>query len=150
MAGDGVGASAALPRPSAAAERPWPVLLSQLLVAFTIELDNEFEHQFPHRTTRGPAAGSRRGPWLVSLAMWSNLMRFIPPDGVCVAGLPALTGLTREATETQLTRMSKWWGYLTVGPDPADRRPGRHGGTGSRRPPRPGDRPSRSGGRWAA
>ncbi len=107
---------------SSPAERPWPVLLSQLLVAFTIELDNEFEHQFPHRTTRGPAAGSR-GPWLVSLAMWSNLMRFIPPGGVCVADLPDLTGMTREATESQLTRMSKWWGYLTVEPDPADRRP---------------------------
>jgi hypothetical protein len=48
--------------------RPLPTLLSQVLVAFTIELDNEFEHQMPHRTT---IARQGRGPWLVSLPMWS-------------------------------------------------------------------------------
>src|SRR5580658_808460 len=30
---------------------PLSALLSQALVAFTIEFDNEFEHQAPHRTT---------------------------------------------------------------------------------------------------
>jgi hypothetical protein len=37
-----------------------PALLSQALVAVTIEADNELEHRLPHRTTRGPAASSRR------------------------------------------------------------------------------------------
>jgi len=46
-----------------ASDLPVSALLSQLLVAYTIELDNEFEHQMPHRTTWGPAAGSHRGPW---------------------------------------------------------------------------------------
>jgi hypothetical protein len=44
---------------------PLPALLSQVLVAFTIDFDNEFEHQVPHRTTNhGSATGSV--PWLVS------------------------------------------------------------------------------------
>ena len=33
-------------------------LLSQALVAFTIEFDNEFEHRFPHRTAASRNAGS--------------------------------------------------------------------------------------------
>jgi hypothetical protein len=101
---------------------PLPALLSQVLVAFTIEADNELEHQLPHRTTRGPAAGSHRGPWLVSLVMWSNFLRFVGEDGVPVRELPALAGMSKDAIDSQLTRMGKWWGYVTVGPDPADRR----------------------------
>jgi hypothetical protein len=58
----------------AAAELSLPTLLSLLLVAFTIELDNEFEQQLPHRTARGPAARSGQGPWLVSMAMWANFL----------------------------------------------------------------------------
>ena len=47
---------------------PLPTLLSQALVAYTIEFDNEAEHRMPHRTTRG--TGPRlRGVWLVSMAM---------------------------------------------------------------------------------
>jgi hypothetical protein len=38
---------------------PLPALLSQALVAFTIEFDNEFERQVPHRTTNhGATAGA--------------------------------------------------------------------------------------------
>jgi DNA-binding MarR family transcriptional regulator len=105
------------------AQLPLPALLSQILVAFTIEFDNEFEHQMPHRTTRGPAARSRRGPWLVSLVMWSNFMRFVAEEGVPVGELQALAGLSKEAIDSQLTRMEKWWGYVAVEPDPADSRP---------------------------
>ena len=36
---------------------PLPTLLSQVLVAFTIELDNEFERRLPHWIT-----GSKSGP----------------------------------------------------------------------------------------
>jgi len=44
---------------------PLPTLLSQALVAYTVEFDNEAERQMPHRTaTRGSA-----DPWLVSLVM---------------------------------------------------------------------------------
>jgi DNA-binding MarR family transcriptional regulator len=106
-----------------AAARPLTALLSQALVAFTIEADNELEHRLPHRTTRGPAASSRRGPWLVSLVMWSNFLRFVSADGVPVRELPALTGMSQQAVSSQLTRMEKWWGYVTAGPDPSDSRP---------------------------
>lgn len=49
---------------------PLSALLSQVLVAFTIECDNEFERQMPHRTSNyGSTAGQGAGPWLVSMAM---------------------------------------------------------------------------------
>jgi hypothetical protein len=57
-------------------------LLSQALVAFTIELDNEFEHLMPHRTTSHGAPGTVQGaPWLVSMVMWCNCMRLLRPEG---------------------------------------------------------------------
>jgi methyltransferase (TIGR00027 family) len=99
------------PGPVAAVDRALPVQLSQALVAFTIEFDNEFEHQIQHRTTRGPAAGSG-GPWLVSQAMWANFMRFIPAEGVPLRDVSALADITNLAG---LQR----WGYVTAGPDPA-------------------------------
>ena len=91
------------------------VRLSQVLVAFTIELDNEFEHQMPHRRSRGPAAGAQRGPWLVSQVMWTNFLRFIEQDGV------ALRAVEDLARMTNLDGVRRW-GYVTIEPDPADRR----------------------------
>jgi len=42
---------------------PLPTLLSHALVAFTIEFDNESEHQLPHRTTNNRStADSLHGP----------------------------------------------------------------------------------------
>ena len=97
---------------------PLPTLLSQVLVAFTIEFDNEFEHRTPHWTTNhSSTAGSRDGPWLASLVMWSNCMQFIGEDGVRVGELEDLA-----RTPTNLNGMERW-GYVTVQPDPADRRP---------------------------
>jgi DNA-binding MarR family transcriptional regulator len=98
------------------ASRPLATLLSQALVAFTIEFDNEFEYQMRHRTTRGPAAHSRHGPWLVSMAMWSNFMQFLAEEG---APLRELEGLARMTNLAGLER----WGYIVVEPDPADHRP---------------------------
>jgi DNA-binding MarR family transcriptional regulator len=102
---------------------PLPTLLSQVLVAFIIEFDNEFEHRMPHRTTSGPAAGSRRGPWLVSMAMWANFMRFVAEDGV------PLRALEGPARITNLKGMQRW-GYVVVAPDPSEGpvvRPTRYG-----------------------
>ena len=95
---------------------PLPTLLSRLLIAFTIEFDNEFEHRSPHRTTAGAAGGPRRGPWLVSQAMWANFMQFIGADGV---PLHEVDGLARITNLAGLER----WGYIAVEPDPADGRP---------------------------
>ncbi len=116
-------------------------MLSQLLIAYTIEFDNEFEHHLAHRTSdfgsagpasAGPVADSddaavpSRGAWLTSMAMWSNLMRYLPPDGIALdqaKGLPAnLTGLQR-------------WGYLKITPDSLVKptRAGRYAQAGWRR-----------------
>jgi DNA-binding MarR family transcriptional regulator len=100
----------------AAAGLPLSTLLSQVLVAFTIELDNEFERLTPHRTTRA-AAGSRGGPWLVSQVMWSNLMQFVTEEGVSVGELQRLA-----RTAMLLLRGMERWGYITVEPGPSDRR----------------------------
>jgi DNA-binding MarR family transcriptional regulator len=101
-----------------AVDLPLSTLLSQVLVAFTIEFDNEFERQMPHRTTNhGSTARSHHGPWLVSLVMWSNCMRLVGEKGVSVG---ELEGLARTATN--LNGMERW-GYVVVAPDPADRRP---------------------------
>jgi methyltransferase (TIGR00027 family) len=97
-----------------AADRPLSALLSQALVAFTIEFDNESEHQIQHRTTSGPAAGSR-GPWLVSETMWANFMQFVRPAGVPLRDVAALADITN------LNGLERW-GYVTVGPDRADDR----------------------------
>jgi methyltransferase (TIGR00027 family) len=92
-----------------------PALLSQALVAFTIEFDNESERQLPHRTTWGPAREGR-GPWLVSLTMWANFLRFLPPDGVPLRDVADLVPLTN------LPGLERW-GYVRVGPGPGDSRP---------------------------
>jgi hypothetical protein len=78
------------------------------LVAYTIETDNEVEHRMPHRTATGPAV-SGSGPWLVSLPMWANFLRFIPNDGV---PLSDIQGLSRIVKLKGLQR----WGYIKVAP----------------------------------
>lgn len=70
--------------------RPLPLstLLSQVLVAHTIELDNEAELQLPHRTTRGEDPEARHdGPWLVSYAQWANVLQSVDAGGFTVAEL---------------------------------------------------------------
>ncbi len=106
---------------------PLPALLSRALVAFTIEFDNEAERQMQHRTTnhglknhgstkKGPTAGALHAPWLVSMVMWSNCMRFVGEKGVTVRELETLA-----RANTNLNGMERW-GYIVIGPDPADRR----------------------------
>jgi methyltransferase (TIGR00027 family) len=100
---------------------PLSALLSQALVAFTIELDNEAEHRVPHTTTdHGLADGAQPGaPWLTSLVMWANCLRFLPDDGITVAELHDLA-----RTWTNLDGMRRW-GYVTYTPDPGrGKRPG--------------------------
>ena len=83
-------------------------LLSQVLIAYTIEADNEFESLMPHSTTVGVAAGEKRaGPWLISLELWSNFLAFVPPEGISPADLSARAG-TRKLQVAGMTR----WRYV--------------------------------------
>ncbi|HEX3947163.1 MAG TPA: hypothetical protein VHW47_05635 [Acidimicrobiales bacterium] len=91
---------------------PLSALLSMALVAYMIELDNEFEHRMSHRTTTGPAAHAGSGPWLVSVVMWWNCMRFVDEEGLAVGELRRLA-----RTGTNLDGMRRW-GYLTVDGQP--------------------------------
>ena len=87
---------------------PLSALLSQALVAFTIEFDNEAEHRLPHRTTSYGASGHGDGAWLVSLVMWENCMRFVAEEPMTVRDL-----LIRARTATNLDGMRRW-GYITI------------------------------------
>lgn len=76
--------------------------LSQALVAFTVEADNDYEEDAPHRTTLSRTGD---GPWLTSMVSWTNGLRHIG-DGVSTKELeqrartlPNIGGLLR-------------WGYL--------------------------------------
>ena len=104
---------------------PLSALLSQRLVAFVIEFDNEFEHQTPHRTSEhGSTSTSGSVPWLVSMAMWTQFLRFVPDEGITIREFKRLAGLTSGEIKTWLTRLSKWWGYIMIdkgaGEDAAD------------------------------
>jgi methyltransferase (TIGR00027 family) len=88
--------------------RSTSALLSQALVALTIELDNEAEHRLPHRTTNYGSADQGDGPWLVSLAMFENCLRFVTDQAITVHELETLA-----RSETNLDGMRRW-GYLTI------------------------------------
>jgi hypothetical protein len=104
-----------MPSTSSASERlPLSALLSQTLVAFTIEFDNEAERQIQHRTTRH--GGTRGGVWLVSMAMWLNCMRYVGAEPIRVGEIARLA-----RCGTNLDGMRRW-GYIALAPDPADGR----------------------------
>ncbi len=98
--------------PEEAAALPLSALLSQAVVAFTIEADNEAEHGLPHRTTDyGQTGAWADGAWLTSLLMWANCLRFLPDGGITVRELER-----RARTGTNLDGMRRW-GYVTFTPD---------------------------------
>jgi len=85
-------------------------------VAFTIEFDNESGRRSPHRTTVGRQAGEKgQGPWLVSLVMWANFMRFVGEQG------RPLRELAEQARMTNFRGLLRW-GYIRLEPDPSDPR----------------------------
>ena len=97
---------------------PLQALLSHALVAYIIEFDNEFEYQMPHRTTNhGSTSDSKSVPWLVSMAMWSRFLRFIPEEGIPARQLAVLTQTDKDSLRMWLTRLGKWWGYIVFKPD---------------------------------
>jgi DNA-binding MarR family transcriptional regulator len=86
---------------------PLTALLSHVFVAFTIEFDNEAELALQHRTTRGKSK-TGPGPWLVSMVMWFNCMRFVDENGIRIADLEKVV-----RTRTNLHGMNRW-GYVRV------------------------------------
>ena len=83
---------------------PLPTLLSQLLVAFTVELDNEFERRM------GEAAypGAR-----LSLVVWANLMRFLVDGPVAVAEFATNARFPQEHVKAGLGCLERW-GFVTL------------------------------------
>jgi methyltransferase (TIGR00027 family) len=98
----------AAPVPQSPGTLPLSALLSQALVAFTIEFDNEAEHRLPHHTTNFGPSSQGDGVWLVSLAMWENCMRFVTDEPITVGELETLA-----RTGTNLDGMRRW-GYVTI------------------------------------
>jgi hypothetical protein len=89
-------------------------LLSQALVAFTIELDNEFERRFED------AGGGAR---VTSLTMWSNLLRFVG-SGVTVGEFVSAVGLPREQALSRLGGIERWRYVSVVGDGSTRKREG--------------------------
>jgi hypothetical protein len=91
-------------------ELPLCALLSAAFVAFTVELDNEFEHRMPgHGSTARKARGeTAHGPYLVSVAMWASCLRYVSEEGVTVAEVARLA-----RTHANLDGMRRW-GYVTI------------------------------------
>ena len=90
--------------------RPLSTLLSQVVIAFTIELDNEFERRF-----REAGAGAR----VTSLTIWSNLLRFVG-GGLTVRELANAVGLPKPSVLSRIGGVERW-GYVSVGPSTVKR-----------------------------
>jgi hypothetical protein len=86
-------------RADRASNSPLPALLSQLLVAFTVEFDNEFERRM------GEAAypGAR-----LSLLVWANLMRFLVDGPLAVGELATRALCPAEGIKRELGCLERW------------------------------------------
>jgi hypothetical protein len=93
--------------------RPLSALLSQVLVAFTVEFDNEFER----RMGEAGYPGAR-----LSLVVWSNLMRFLAARGVSVRELTARALAPQNRMRFGLGCLERWR-FVVLQADPADHRP---------------------------
>ena len=85
-----------------AADRPLSALLSQALVALTIEIDNALELRLSQAGCLGR----------LSLVVWANLMRFVG-DGVAVAELAERALAPRPRIAHQLGCLERWW-FVTL------------------------------------
>jgi methyltransferase (TIGR00027 family) len=102
------GRTPATPLPQSADSLSLSALLSQALVAFTIECDNEAEHRIPHRTTHYGPSEQGTGAWLVSMVMYENCLKFVGEESITVAELERLA-----RTGTNLDGMRRW-SYITI------------------------------------
>jgi hypothetical protein len=101
-------------------ERSLIASLSRVFVAFTIEVDNEFESRMPHRTAADRHDPSKHGPWMTSFAYYSNYLRHIPEDGCTARELARAAGDHASAIASRLGEITRW-GYARVQPTGKDR-----------------------------
>ena len=101
-----------------APQKPLSALLSQILVAYTVELDGAFEH----RLLRTQKSGAR-----LSLVLWLNLLRFLS-DGPTVRTLASRALAANEQVHLALGCLERW-GFIRLQPG---RRPGFGSGRGIR------------------
>lgn len=79
--------------------RPLSALLSQVLVAFTVELDNEFER----RMGDAGYVGAR-----LSWVIWASLIQFLPEAGASVRELAARALASEESVKFELGCLERW------------------------------------------
>jgi hypothetical protein len=98
---------------------PLPTLLSQALVAFTIEADHLVELRMPHCTTESRKRGEPiEGPWLISMPFWANGLKHVEPEGMTVGELSdraLIADRFLQGSNPGLVR----WGYLRLAPGTA-------------------------------
>jgi DNA-binding MarR family transcriptional regulator len=94
-------------------DRPLSAWLSQALVAFTVEIDNQFERRMGEAGYRGAR---------LSLVVWSNLMRFLAEGAQPVRDLAALALAPEKQVKFELGCLERW-GIVTLWADAADDRP---------------------------
>jgi len=97
----------------AADARPLSALLSQVLVAFTVELDNAFDRRMSEAGYPGTA---------LSVVVWANLIRFVGENGIPVRDLAAQVPSVEKHTHFMLGCLERWR-VITLQPDPQDQRP---------------------------
>ncbi|HVU35971.1 MAG TPA: hypothetical protein VHE61_21195 [Opitutaceae bacterium] len=85
--------------------RPISALLAQLLVAFTVEFDMEFERQMNEAGEPGIT---------VSLAAWSNLLRFVAAAGSIPLGELSAQALAAEKRIRQELGWLERWGFVAL------------------------------------
>lgn len=84
--------------------KPLSASLSQALVAYTIELDNEFEL----RMARAGYLGAR-----LSLIAWANRLRFVPDEGISFRELAIRSASPHDRLKWQLGCLERWGLYLS-------------------------------------
>jgi hypothetical protein len=92
---------------------PLSTPLSQLLIAFTIEFDNELDHRLTE------ADLGHRLP--ISMVMWSNFLRFVG-EGITVGELPEASCTPKSRTLSTLGGLERWR-YVFVSPKPSGAAP---------------------------
>lgn len=93
--------------------RPLSTLLSQVLVAYTVEFDSEFERRMGEAGYAGAA---------ISLTVWHGLMRFLSEGDLRVADLEERAAATVAPVEFSLGCLERWR-FVTLQPDATDLRP---------------------------